>query len=670
MNGFLLKELALYRSERAARNASAEVRAIFEREHERICMRSDKLIACLMLLQWPGAVLASFLISPTTWVGGQSRIHPHVIAAIALGGLITILPVTLAIFAPGKIYTRHIIAACQMLMSGLLIHVTGGRIETHFHVFGSLAFLCFYLDWPVLITATLTTLVNHLAMGYYEPIAIFGTAAGSHGRMLEHVLWVVFCDTFMITSCVQTLRGLWVTSHREAEQDVLLYQAYHDALTGLGNRLLIQKKLSVLLDDPSRKGSRFALLSIDLDRFKEVNDTLGHQAGDALLIQVSTRLQGLLRKDDVLARMGGDEFALLIDDCQSQTVAESVAARMIGCITTPFDLGQHEARIGASIGICLHPQEGLEAKDLFHHADLALYKVKNSGRNSFLVFDEKMRAETTLQMSLEHNLRTAVHEQLMEVYYQPIVDAMGLVLGFEALLRWHDSVHGQVSPAQFIPIAERNGLIVPLGNWVLAQACAQAAEWRRQGNKLSKMSVNVSSAQLSHDKFVGVVLATLKETGLPPELLDLELTEGVMIENHGQTQQTLELLRKFGVRLSIDDFGTGYSSLSYLRELPVHTLKIDRAFVTDIEHSIEARTLVEGMIDMARSLNLRIVAEGVENRQQMDILIAAGCDQIQGFHISKAVPAEAAGRLMAVKEPTPERQSLAVWNIASADMPA
>jgi diguanylate cyclase (GGDEF)-like protein len=543
-----------------------------------------------------------------------------------------------------------------MLMSGLLIQVTGGSIETHFHVFGSLVFLCLYIDWPVLVTATLTTLLNHLAVAYYSPDSVFGTALASHGSILEHLWWVTFCDIFMIASCVQGLRGLWVTSRREAEQDVLLYQAYHDSLTGLGNRLLIQKKLSALLNDPSRKESGFALLTVDLDRFKKVNDTLGHQAGDALLIQISTRLRELVRKDDVLVRMGGDEFALLLHDCENQSVAEGVAARMLERITTPFHLGPNEARVGASIGICLHPQEGLAPKDLFHHADLALYKVKNSGRSSFLVFDEKMRAETMLQMSLEHSLHTAVREQSMEVYYQPIVDAMGLVLGFEALLRWYDPVLGHISPAQFIPVAERNGLIIPLGNWVLAQACAQAAKWRRDGNNLEKISVNVSSAQLSQETFVSVVLATLKETGLPAEVLDLELTEGTMIENHGQSHQSLELLSKFGVRLSIDDFGTGYSSLSYLRQLPVHTLKIDRAFVTDIEHSTEARTLVEGMIDMARSLKLRVVAEGVENRHQMEILIAAGCDQIQGFHISKAVPAGLAGRLMTATESTSERR--------------
>lgn len=646
MRAFFRKELSASALTKPGSEISTEARSIFTREHERICKRTDRLIAYLMLLQWPGAIVASLLISGRTWDGGVSRIHPHVLTAIFLGGLITIPPVAMAFFRPGKIYTRHLVAACQMLMSGLLIHITGGRIETHFHVFGSLAFLCFYLDWPILITATLMTLLDHLVMGYSSPISIFGSAVASNGRMLEHILWVVFCDSFMITSCIQSSRGLWVTSRREAEQDVLLYQAYHDTLTGLGNRLQIQKRLAELLGATGSKDRRFGLISIDLDRFKEVNDTLGHQAGDCLLTQVSTRLQGLIRKQDVLVRMGGDEFALLLEECERVEVAESIAGRIVESLTAPFQLGQHTARIGASMGICLHPQGAQTAEDLFHHADLALYKVKNSGRKGYLVFDEAMRAETLLEMSLEHRLRAAVHDHLFNVYYQPIVDTAGGVLGFEALLRWNDPVHGAVSPVQFIPIAERTGLIVPLGNWVLEQACKQAAAWRLAGSQVSKMSVNVSSAQLAHEGFVTIVLSTLKETGLPAELLDLELTESVLIENHGQTQQTLELLRKFGVRLSIDDFGTGYSSLSYLRDLPVHTLKIDRAFVNDIEHSSHARSLIQGMIDMGHSLHLRILAEGVENGRQMEILTAAGCDQIQGFHISKAVPADAAEQLM------------------------
>ena len=614
----------------------------FAVEHRQLCARVDKLIAVVMGLQWAGAILASLLISPRTWEGSISEVHPHLIAAIYIGGLVTIFPVSLAILRPGEKFTRHAIAACQMLMSGLLIHISGGRIETHFHVFGSLAFLALYLDWTVLVTATVSILLNHSLMAYFAPTAIFGTDSSPQWRFLEHVLWVLFFDSFLITSCVQGLRALKRVALREAEQEGLLYQAYHDALTGLGNRLLVQREVTERCHRQELQEHSFALLAIDLDRFKEVNDTLGHQAGDDILTQVSQRINGQIRSHDVLGRMGGDEFALIIDDCKNVKLAEHIAARIVESLNLPFQCGSHTVHIGVSIGICFNDGAASEGSELFHHADLALYKVKNNGRNCVLVFDEQMRAETLHQISLEHRLRNAVHTNSLHLHYQPIVSTGHSILGFEALLRWTDAEHGSVSPAEFIPIAEKTGLIVPLGNWVLRQACTQAAEWHRAGKNLHKMSVNVSSIQLAHHSFVPHVLEVLKETGLPPELLDLELTESALIQNHVESQKALDLLRRFGVRLSIDDFGTGYSSLSYVRDLPVHTLKIDRSFINDIVTSTDARLLVEGMIDMAHTLNLRVVAEGVESRDQFDLLGMAGCDEIQGFLISKAVSSDQA----------------------------
>jgi len=649
--------LTISSHEETGMNAEQYLRA----GHRQICSRTDKLIALVMCIQWFGAIIASLLISPRTWEGSISSIHPHLFAAIYIGGLVTVFPVCLAIFQPGEKFTRHVIAACQMLMSGLLIHITGGRIETHFHVFGSLAFLALYLDWPVLVTATITILLDHSVMAYFNPTAIFGTGVSAEWRFVEHVLWVVFFDTFLITSCIQNLRALKKVAHREADQEGLLYQAYHDALTGLGNRLLIQKAIGERYSQRKQNpGQSFALMAIDLDRFKEVNDTLGHLAGDDILKQASHRIKHHIRGEDLLCRMGGDEFALIIDDCRDVELAESIAERIVESLNIPFECGPHTVHIGVSIGICLNHGAATEPAELFHHADLALYKVKNNGRNCVLVFDERMRAETLHQISLEHRLRNAVLAEALHLQYQPIVATGSSMLGFEALLRWTDEVHGSVSPAEFIPIAERTGLIVPLGNWVLRQACIQAAEWHRAGKHLHKMSVNVSSIQLAHHDFVSHVLQVLKETGLPPELLDLELTETALIQNHGESQKSLDLLRKFGVRLSIDDFGTGYSSLSYVRDLPVHTLKIDRSFVKDIVGSSEARLLVEGMIDMAHSLNLRVVAEGVEDTAQLDLLDRAGCDEIQGFLISKAVNSDDALKLLndiATKQPSESSSS-------------
>ncbi len=623
-------------------------------EYARVCQRTDQLIALLMCLQWPGAIALALAVGSRTWNGGTWSIHPHLLAAVVLGGLITVFPVFLAYLQPGQRSTRHVIASCQMLMSALLIHLSGGRIETHFHVFGSLAFLAFYLDWQVLVTATLVILVDHTVMGYYAPGLLFGTPVGSGWRLLEHVLWVVFCDAFLITSCIQRMRAFREMVHREAEQKILLYQAYHDLLTGLGNRLLVQKELSRLLAEPAGETS-FALVTIDLDRFKEVNDKLGHKAGDELLAEMGRRLKTVIRKGDTLVRMGGDEFVLILEDCAKAEVATEVAQRILECMEQPFDCGAHHfAGVGASIGICLYPSGAKNMEELFHHADLALYKVKERGRNQYVVFDEAMLEEAQRKLQLEQRVRAAVQEKLFTLNYQPIVNTEGVLLGFETLLRWNDPVLGVVGPHIFVPVAERCGLIVALGQWVLEQACRQAEEWRTVDGRPVKMSVNVSPMQLAQASFVPMVERTLRETGLPPELLDLELTETMLVEREGRAGDSLERLRSLGVRLSIDDFGTGYSSLSYLRDLPVHRLKIDRAFVQEIATSVEARALLEGMIDMGRTLHLRVLAEGVETVEQMDILRNAGCDEIQGYLISQAVPAAAARELLGLPNLLPE----------------
>lgn len=629
------------------RQRSKDAGVLFQNERQRIFERTDRMIAIIMCIQWPAAIAAVFWFALRTSADSGAGACPHLIAAIVLGGFITIPPAALACLRPGAAYTRHVIAAGQMLMSALLIHLSGGRIETHFHIFGSLAFLSLYLDWPVLVTATLVILIGHGWMPHFYPLSLFGMALHSNWRLVEHALWIVFFDVFLVISCRRNVDGLKAAAKREADQEMLLHQAYHDALTGLGNRLHIQEVLTRLFNLASLQGTTFALLTTGLDRFKEVNDTLGHQAGDAVLTEAAARLRRQIRSHDTLARMDGDEFAMVLPQCSTVADARRIGERIVECLQEPILHETHAISIGASVGICLYPDAGSDMTDLFHHADLALYKVKKDGGNGYHLFDSSMREETLLQMSLEHRLRMAIRENSLELHYQPIVHTSGTLLGFEALVRWNDAVHGSVSPAEFIPLAEKTSLILPLGNWVLKQACHQAAYWHHAGNNVVKMSVNVSAVQLCHHDFVSTVCNALKETGLPPELLDLELTESVLVQDHENTLSTLKLLRSVGVQLSIDDFGTGYSSFSYLRNLPAHRLKIDRSFVTDIQSSPEARLLIEGMIDMARSLRLSVVAEGVETAAQMAILTEAGCDQIQGFYISRAIPAAAANTLMA-----------------------
>jgi diguanylate cyclase (GGDEF)-like protein len=419
---------------------------------------------------------------------------------------------------------------------------------------------------------------------------------------------------------------------------VLIHQAYHDALTGMGNRLLAHRELTTLLETPSDR-TGFALLAIDLDRFKEVNDSFGHKVGDDLLIQVGERFRPLIRKKDTLVRMGGDEFVVILESCSDEAEAAAIASRILEAVNMPFYIGSHVVGVGASIGICLYPTGAADVSELFHHADLALYKVKERGRNDFFFFDQEMRAEVMRQLQFEDRVRLAVHEGLFSVHYQPIVNAEGILIGFEALLRWTDPVLGVVPPNVFIPVAERCGLIVPLGRWVLEQACHEAAGWQASAGGGVKISVNVSPVQLTSPDFVALVTETLANSRLRHEFLDIELTESVLVEHAGRASEVMQQLRSLGVRLSIDDFGTGYSSLSYLRDLPVHRLKIDRSFVRDIVHSEGGRALIESMIEMGRTLKLKVLAEGVETAEQFEILRAAGCDEIQGFITSKAIPA-------------------------------
>ncbi len=611
---------------------------MFRAEYKRICQRTDKLIATLMCLQWPGAVIAS------VWIASSHRgpaTQSNILLAIFGGGAIALCTVLMAFLCPGERCTRHMIAVCQMTMSGLLIQISNGHTETHFHVFGSLAFLALYLDWQVLATATLVTVANHALGGMLNSQGMFGDPKDNL-MIVEHSLWILFCVGFLMISSRQRLASLRVLTEREATQEALLHQAYHDSLTGLGNRLQLQTTMQEAWQKTAVDGTPFALLAIALDNFKEVNDLLGRPVGNALLLQACNRIQGQIRSGDTLMRMGGDELAVVLADCQHTTIAEDVATRIIACLNESFASVGKAARLGASIGISHCEDTSASVEDLLHHADLALYKVKNSGRNRYLLFDEQMREETLLEMSLEHRLRLAIREGAMRVHYQPLVSVHGTLLGFEALLRWKDAVHGEIAPSRFIAVAERTGMIIPLGEWVLRQACTQAAAWHRDGNSRVKISVNVSPVQMAQDSFVTTVMKVLEETGLQAEFLDLELTESVLIENHAEILERLGTLRRAGIRLSIDDFGTGYSSFSYLRDLPMHTLKIDRSFVSKIEESAEARRLIEGMIQMAHSLHLNTVAEGVENEEQLQILAHAACDEIQGYHISHPLPAEAA----------------------------
>jgi diguanylate cyclase (GGDEF)-like protein len=418
--------------------------------------------------------------------------------------------------------------------------------------------------------------------------------------------------------------------------------AHHDALTGLPNRILFEDRLQEALHRARRHGRIVGLLFIDLDRFKDINDSLGHGAGDQLLKAVTARLKHSLRESDTVARLGGDEFTVLLDELGTTQSAGDVAAKLRSTLAAPFMLGEHQVTVTASIGISCFPQDGPDPLALLKNADAAMYRAKDQGRDGFQFFSSQMNADSLDRLVMTNELRGALERGEFLLDYQPIVDlASGEVCALEALVRWNHPVHGLVPPARFIPLAENSALIVPIGDWVLKTACAQMKEWLGKGFALRRMAVNLSARQFK-DKDLGVrIPAILRETGLAPEFLELELTESMVMEHPEEAARVMHALHRSGIRLAIDDFGTGYSSLSYLKRFPIDFLKIDRSFIHDIPEDADDIAITKAILALARNLNLRVIAEGVETAQQHAFLRAEGCDEAQGYLLCRpAAPRE------------------------------
>ena len=440
--------------------------------------------------------------------------------------------------------------------------------------------------------------------------------------------------------------------------------AYEDGLTGLPNRRLFNDFLEKVLARAIRKELGFAVLFVDLDNFKRINDTIGHQSADEVLHQLAETLSELLRTDDtialyadeerefdttitlkpvtdsVLSRFGGDEFVILLPEIRDRFAAGSVASRLLQRLQQPFFVGEHEVFVSASIGIATYPEDGHTTEILIRNADTAMYHAKQQGKAAYQYYSAAMNAASVERLRIESGLRRAVEEGQFELHYQPQIDVRsGAVLGAEALLRWKHPERGYVPPAQFIPIAEDTGLIVPIGEWVLEQACRQATEWQQAGLPPMRMSINVSAVQFRRTDLFETVHRTLKRTGFDPARLVLEITESAIMSVRERAVKPMDRLRKLGVSLALDDFGTGYSSLSYLNAFPINVLKIERSFVGELLKDKTTAKITEAIVSMARVLKLAVVAEGVENEAQLELLREYGCNEVQGFHFSRAVPA-------------------------------
>ncbi|MFZ6655182.1 sensor domain-containing protein [Undibacterium sp. TJN19] len=415
--------------------------------------------------------------------------------------------------------------------------------------------------------------------------------------------------------------------------------AFSDVLTGLPNRLLLSERIKQSITVASRNNSTFALLFLDLDHFKQINDSLGHPFGDRVLQQVTERLKKCVRQVDTASRLGGDEFVLLLHEADAEG-AEICARRVLEELSAPFSLDGMNFTVTSSIGIALYPADGHSMADLIKNADSAMYHVKERGRSDFRFYQRQMNIGLLSRMKLDHAMRQALEHDLFRLHYQAQIDLdTGKIFGVEALLRWTDKDLGEVSPAQFIPVAEESGVIVPIGNWVMQTAIRQAALWNRDG-KAIRVAINVSALQFQQTNFVDSIAAALQEHDLKPQCIELELTESILIRDVEEALRKLQSLAELGVKLAIDDFGTGYSSLSYLKRFPIYKLKIDRSFIDDLPGDESDVAIVTAIIHLAHALKLRVIAEGVETTEQRDYLRKLNCDEMQGYLFSQAMSAE------------------------------
>ena len=428
---------------------------------------------------------------------------------------------------------------------------------------------------------------------------------------------------------------------RKRAEEQIEFHAYHDVLTGLPNRKLFTDRLNWALSRCRRSGHPLAVMFIDLDHFKTINDTLGHTAGDELLLEMARRLQACVREDDMVARLGGDEFTIVLSDLREAEDALAVAQKILASIEEPLAISGMAIYVTASIGIAVYPTDGTDPETLLKNADTALYRAKDAGRNTYQLCTDDMKERAVQRLLMERTLRRALNESELELYYQPVISlTSGHIIAVEALLRWNDPERGVVHPNAFVPFAEDSRLIMPIGHWVLRTACQQAQEWQSRGGAPLRVAVNLSARQFQHRDLVHNVAAALDETGLDPSLLELEITETTAMHNADISLSVLNELRRLGVAIAIDDFGTGYSSLNYLKRFPINAVKIDRAFVRELGTSEEDAAIVSAVIAIARSLHLRVIAEGVETHEQLSILRRKRCDEVQGFLFGPAVPAD------------------------------
>lgn len=457
---------------------------------------------------------------------------------------------------------------------------------------------------------------------------------------LNEIIQAVSSDGDEDIRFLRSYATIRAVAERKRAEDKIKHMAYHDSLTDLPNRTLFHEHLIQTLENLNKSNKTLAVMFLDLDRTKVINDTLGHHVGDELLKYLSKKLRDYVGKEGIIARFGGDEFLILLPNIEHVDDAVDFAQGIPTLLSQPFVYDNQELLVTASVGISMYPQDGQDAVTLIKNADTAMYRAKEAGGNTFQRYQPDMNYRSLERLNLELHLRRALDRKEIDVYYHPLLDLQtGNVFGVEALVRWHHPEYGTISPGEFIPIAEETGLIVPIGNWVLKQACMQNQLWKQMGFPRLTVSVNISVKQFQQPGFVHVVQEALRETGLSPSQLCLEITESVAMKNVSYITETMNKLKMLGIQISIDDFGTGYSSLSYLKRFRVHTLKIDQSFIKDVTTDDDNAAIVTALIAMSHQLKIKTLAEGVETQEQLNFLKQHGCDEIQGYIFSKPLRA-------------------------------
>ena len=474
-------------------------------------------------------------------------------------------------------------------------------------------------------------------------VGAIGDASRLTYRLLQNVM-LAATPALLMLGIVLSLR---ILQQRRRMEERVNHMAFHDELTSLPNRLMLSQRLDQALCRHRRAGTQLALLFLDLDRFKVINDSLGHETGDVLLRQVADRLRAQSREGDTVARMGGDEFVVLIENPENLTDVASRAKRLVEQLSAPYLLGGKDRHVTLSIGISVFPADGCDAQSLLKAADVAMYRAKDTGRDNYLFYSAAMNVHTVEQLELESDLRHALERNEFLLHYQPKVEiATGLITGIEALLRWNHPRRGLISPMEFIPLAEETGLIASISEWVLATACARTKTWQDQGFPKLDVAVNLSARQFADPMLLPKLTDIIRRSGLDPSSLELEITESLVMTHGESAVDVLQKLKSIGVRIAIDDFGTGYSSLAYLKRFPIDTIKVDRSFIRDIPSDSGDKQITRAIIAMAHSLKLRVVAEGVETVDQLRFLRSERCNTAQGYFLHRPLPeAEVAGVL-------------------------